>query len=70
MDRQQQLTMLSGVGLGAALMYAFDPDRGKRRRARLRDKLVSTTDKAANAVGATARDFKNRPWLICHRGVW
>jgi hypothetical protein len=30
---REQLTMLSGVGWGAALMYAFDPERGKRRRA-------------------------------------
>jgi uncharacterized membrane protein len=59
MDRQQ-LTMLGGVGLGAALMYAFDPDRGKRRRAGVRDKLVSATDKAADAVSATARDLRNR----------
>jgi gas vesicle protein len=60
MDRQQ-LTMLGGgVGLGAALMYAFDPDRGKRRRAGVRDKLVSATDKAADAVSVTARDLRNR----------
>src|SRR5918995_3287655 len=59
MDRQQ-LTMLGGVGLGAALMYAFDPYRGKRRRAGVRDKLVSATDKAADAVSATARDVRNR----------
>lgn len=59
MDKQQ-LTMLGGVGLGAALMYALDPDRGKRRRARVRDKLVSATDKTADAVSATARDLRNR----------
>jgi uncharacterized membrane protein len=59
MDRHQ-LTMLSGIGVGAALMYAFDPDRGKRRRARARDKLVSATDKGADALSATARDLRNR----------
>lgn len=59
MDKQQ-LTMLGGVGLGAALMYAFDPARGKRRRAGVRDKLVSATDKAADAASATARDLRNR----------
>jgi plasmid replication initiation protein len=59
MDRQY-LTMLSGVGLGAALMYAFDPDRGKRRRALVRDKLVSSTETAVDAASATARDLRNR----------
>lgn len=57
---RQQLAMLSGIGLGAALMYAFDPDRGKHRRAGVRDKLVSATDKAADAVSATAPDLRNR----------
>ena len=53
-------TMLSGVGLVAALMYAFAPAREKRRRARFRDKLVSASDKAANAVSTTARELRNR----------
>jgi hypothetical protein len=56
---REQLTMLSGVGLGAALMYAFDHERGKRRRARLRDKLVSASNKAADAVSITAGDLRN-----------
>jgi len=56
---REQLTMLSGVGWGAALMYAFDPERGKRGRARLRDKLVSASNKAADAVRTTARDLRN-----------
>src|SRR5688500_1210728 len=57
---RQYVTMLSGAGLGAALMYAFDPDRGKRRRALVKDKLVSASDKAVDAASATARDLRNR----------
>jgi uncharacterized membrane protein len=34
------LQMASGIGLGAAVMYLADPDRGRRRRALLRDKAV------------------------------
>lgn len=60
MQRQQLTTMLSGVGVGATLMYLLDPDRGKRRRAGVRDKLVSATDKATDAMSATARDLRNR----------
>src|ERR687893_381397 len=56
----KELTLLGGVGLGAALMYMLGPDRGRRRRALLRDKLVSAANKTPDAVSATARDLRNR----------
>src|SRR5918996_1274455 len=56
----RQLALLGGIGLGATLMYLVDPDRGKRRRARMRDKLSSVTHKAPDAISATARDISNR----------
>jgi len=34
------MDVLLGVGLGAALMYYLDPDRGARRRARATDALI------------------------------
>jgi uncharacterized membrane protein len=52
--------MAGGIGIGAALMYMFDPDRGKRRRALVRDKLASAANKTPDAIGATARDLSNR----------
>jgi uncharacterized membrane protein len=54
------LTPIGGIGLGAALMYMLDPDRGRRRRALLRDQLVHAATKAPDAIGATARDLSNR----------
>ena len=30
---------LRGIGAGAGFMYFFDPDRGKRRRALVRDQM-------------------------------
>lgn len=57
---RKQLVALGGAGLGAALMYLFDPDRGSRRRALLRDKFAAAANKLPDAVSATARDFKNR----------
>jgi len=52
--------LLGGLGLGAALMYVLDPERGKRRRALVRDKAVRVTKKAGNSLGARSRDWKNR----------
>jgi len=52
--------LAGGIGLGAALMYVLDPDRGRRRRALVRDQLVSAAHRAPDAVGATARDLSNR----------
>ena len=39
------MTTLILVGIGAALMYLFDPDSGRRRRERLRDLCTSATKK-------------------------
>jgi uncharacterized membrane protein len=56
----RELTLVGGIGLGAALMYMLDPDRGRRRRALVLDKLASAANKTPDAVGATARDLSNR----------
>ncbi len=49
-----------GVGLGAAAMYLLDPDRGKRRRALVRDKFALATRKTGECMEVTARDLRNR----------
>jgi uncharacterized membrane protein len=51
---------VTGIGVGAGLMYVLDPDRGARRRAGLRDQFVHTANKAPDLVGATVRDIRNR----------
>jgi len=56
----REVALLGGIGLGATLMYLVDPDRGKRRRARMRDKLSRATHKVPDAISATARDISNR----------
>ena len=52
--------LFGGLGLGAALMYVLDPERGRRRRALARDKAVRATRKAGDSIGAHSRDWKNR----------
>src|SRR5688572_454085 len=60
-NMNRELTLLAGgIGFGAALMYMLDPDRGRRRRALVRDKLASAANKTPDAIGATARDLSNR----------
>lgn len=58
-----QSTFLSGVILGAGLMYMLDPDRGKRRRALLRDQMVHGAhelQEAGDRIEGKTRDLGNR----------
>src|SRR5687768_2375997 len=54
------LTFGAGLGLGTGLMFLIDPDRGKRRRALLRDKCVLAARKTGEGFEVTARDLRNR----------
>jgi hypothetical protein len=56
----KNLALISGIGIGAGLMYLLDPDKGNRRRALARDKMVHTLHKTRDAVGTTSRDMQNR----------
>jgi hypothetical protein len=52
--------LVSGLGLGAGLMYLFDPDRGPRRRARIRSTVAAAQHRSTSAFGKAARDLNNR----------
>ena len=54
--------LVGGVGIGAALMYFFDPDRGKRRRALVRDKIEAAENKMGEYAGKMSRDIRNRAY--------
>jgi uncharacterized membrane protein/osmotically-inducible protein OsmY len=56
----RNLLFLGGIGLGAGLMYIFDPDRGRRRRATARDAAHHIVNDLNSAVGKTSRDLSNR----------
>lgn len=49
-----------GIGTGAALMYIFDPKQGKQRRALVRDKATSLSDKAGKSLGKASTNLRNR----------
>jgi osmotically-inducible protein OsmY len=52
--------LIGGLGLGAALMYVLDPERGKTRRAFVRDKAVRAANRASDKLGSHSRDLRNR----------
>ncbi len=52
--------VLGGAGLGAGLMYLFDPDRGRRRRVMLRDQFTTAVHEAGDALDKGLRDMNNR----------
>src|SRR5205085_3784974 len=60
MRRETAVALLSGIGVGAALMYILDPDRGGRRRALIRDKVVRASNATQCYVGKMSRDLSNR----------
>lgn len=45
---------------GAGLMYLFDPDRGVRRRALVRDHATSARRRATRTLQTTLEDARNR----------
>lgn len=54
------LALLGGIGLGAGAMYFFDPNRGARRRALVRDQMVHACAKSRDAADVLRRDAANR----------
>ena len=58
--------LLSGIGIGVALMYVLDPERGKRRRAMIRDKAIGLKNDLSEMAEKKAVDVKNRAQGMLH----
>jgi hypothetical protein len=56
----RRLAWVSGLGVGAGLMFLLDPDMGRTRRELLRDRLLSLMRTARWRLGQRARDARNR----------
>jgi len=54
------LTLVSGMVIGATIMYVFDEHRGAKRRAMARDKLVHAGHLLGHNINKRTRDLVNR----------
>ncbi|MCC6533654.1 MAG: SRPBCC family protein [Burkholderiales bacterium] len=62
---------LAAAGIGAALMYLFDPGAGRRRRALLRDQWLHARRLLRAAGRVTAHDLAGRSaGVIAHASRW
>ena len=63
--------ILTGLGLGLGLMYFMDPERGRRRRALVRDRITHATRGCSQTMGGMCRDLTHRSsgFLARARGV-
>lgn len=71
-DNHQAAALAGAVGtvvLGAAAMYAFDPQRGRRRRALARDKVRRFATDIGEFAGVAARDAAHRARGLRARAV-
>lgn len=66
--RGTSLTKLTAAaGAGAVLAYLFDPDRGRRRRAELRDRTMALARREMRAVERQAHYERGRAQGAVHR---
>jgi hypothetical protein len=56
----RKLSFMTGIGVGAAVMYLLDPIGGARRRAFVRDKSVSAFSGGQRFVRSASKDISNR----------
>lgn len=59
-------TFALGLVLGAGVVYLLDPDRGRRRRALLRDQLVHAGHGLEEAARSGTRHVRNRAVGLAH----
>lgn len=57
---KQVSNLITGIGIGAGLMYVLDPRSGRRRRALARDRAVSLVHRSEDAMDTTSRNLKDR----------
>lgn len=62
MNNSHFWTALGAFGLGAAVMYVFDPQQGRRRRAMARDQLAHAQRRIGDSASATYQHLRSRAY--------
>jgi len=57
---QSWAAIVGAAALGAAAMFLSDPDRGRRRRALIKDKARRLRIQTGDAINVASRDLSNR----------
>jgi hypothetical protein len=57
---KRKWVLIGGAGVGATVMYLLDPDRGRRRRAMLRDKGLHGIRSTRRALSVFSRNVAHR----------
>jgi gas vesicle protein len=52
--------MLTGLAIGAATMFLLDPERGRRRRAEVGQRLTAVKNDVTRMSEGRAKDLRNR----------
>lgn len=52
--------LISGLAIGATLMYIFDPQKGNERRNMIRDKATGLKNDAQERINNTTEDLTSR----------
>ncbi|MBX6315226.1 MAG: BON domain-containing protein [Isosphaeraceae bacterium] len=66
---ENPFTLLKGVGIGAGLMYLFDPEMGRRRRALVRDQWIHLSHKLEDTLRKGMCDLSNRLQGVMSEGL-
>ena len=61
-SNESLLIFFAGLATGAALMYFLDSDRGRRRRALVRDQAVGLSNDVREAISDRTQDLSNRAY--------
>jgi hypothetical protein len=54
--------LIAGFGVGSIATFLLDPDRGRRRRALIRDKMTSLRVQTPKAMAGLIEDAGNRAY--------
>jgi len=65
-DMMPGIALLAGLGGGLAVMYFYDPEQGRRRRALLRDQATKWTRIGRERLSGRAEDLRNRTIGLTH----